>query len=245
MEQEARTISCRGVQFPLDSTVITPQIARKLRKGFYETNEILVLAKLLKPGARILELGAGLGFVSTYALKECGAAQVTCVEANPVLCDYIARVHAANGIGNAHIINGAALPASAPDTSTLPFFVADPFWSSSLFETNNASAQRIDVPALRLDELIEYAQPDVLICDIEGGEADLFEDAALSGVRHVVMELHTRVYGGDGILRTFSHMHAQGFFYHQKLSGGDVVVFERLQSADADSGSISPAARMA
>lgn len=234
MTDTAPPISSHGVAFPQDRSIITPRIARKLRKGIYETDEIAILGDLLSPGARILELGGGLGFVSSYALLHCAAGHVTSVEANPVLCDYIRRVHRANDISMsmAEVINGAALPRTAPEPAggTLPFYVTEPFWSSALNEPSAATQSRIDVPALQLGDLVEKSRPEVLVCDIEGGEADLFGDAPLDGVSHVMMELHTRVYGGEGIRRTFDGMHRQGFCYHQKLSKADIVVFERLKS---------------
>lgn len=247
MTDTMQSISCRGVAFPHDASVITPRIARKLQKGFYETDEITILADLLSPGARVLELGGGLGFVSSYALLHCAAAHVTSVEANPVLCAYMRRVHRANGISGAEVIHGAPRPRTAPEPANgmLPFHVTDPFWSSSLSEPSAATQSRINVPALRLDDLVQDCRPDVMICDIEGGEADLFGDASLDDVTHVIMELHTRVYGGEGIRRTFDSMHRQGFYYHQKLSQGDIVVFERLKSPPHQSGSTSPASRMA
>ncbi len=134
-------------------------------------------------------------------------------------------------IGTAQVINAVALPgdAPAPPGGTLPFYVTDPFWSSSLARPDGHDGPVCDVPAVRLSELVAEHRPDVIACDIEGGEADLFGSSDLSGVRHVMMELHTRVYGGEGIRRTFEGMHRQGFFYHQKHSAADIVVFERLK----------------
>ena len=86
----------------------------------------------------------------------------------------------------------------------------------------------MDVPAIRLSDLVKRSGATVLVCDIEGGEADLFGSSDLGDVTYVTMELHTRKYGGRGIRRTFEGMHRQGFFYHQKFSAADVVVFKRL-----------------
>jgi len=258
MTDEPDPISCHGVRFPPDPAILTPRIAGRLRKGFYETDEIGILGALLWPGARVLELGGGLGLVSSYALLHGGAAHVTCVEANPVLCDYIRRVHAENGLSAAQVVTGAALPAGLPrpENGLLPFHVTDPFWSSSLGAPRVGTRARIKVPALDLETLVADSRAQVLICDIEGGEATLFGDSPLTGITHVMTELHTRAYGGEGIRATFDAMHRLGFYYHQKLSRGDVVTFERLASArdsgegggagdGAQSGSISAASRVA
>lgn len=247
MTENTETIPCRGVSFPLDPEIITTRIARKLRGEIYETSEIVTIERLLSPGARVLELGGGLGFVSSFALLNCKVEHVTCVEANPILCDYIRRVHAANGITAAKVINGAVLADTAPEPANgmLPFYVSSPFWSSSLKEHPDGRQTRISVPALRIGALVEKCQPTVLICDIEGGELGLFDATPLDGVTHVVIELHTRAYRGEGVQRVFDSLHRLGFYYHQKYSRGDVVTFARLATARNQTGSISPAARVA
>ena len=91
--------------------------------------------------------------------------------------------------------------------------------------------KEIKVPTIRLHDLVRQAEPTVIVCDIEGGEVELFEEVDLPGVRYVYMELHTRVTGGQGIRSVFESMHRAGFFYNQKVSNGDVVLFESLHQS--------------
>jgi FkbM family methyltransferase len=184
----------------------------------------------VKPHDRVLELGSGIGFVSSYLAKQLNVEHITCVEANPELCGYIERVHQANAITNATVENAVALSdyAAWPNDGNVPFYITDPFWSSSLSEPRSRPSTRTQVRAVRLSDLIARTRPTVIVCDIEGGEASLFDSVNLSGVRAIYMELHTRVYGGSGIRKVFDDMHRNNFFYHQKASCGDVVLFERL-----------------
>jgi len=222
-------IECRGIAMPHDEQFISKKVQKRLSLDMYETPEVLGLAKFIKPSDRVLELGAGIGFISSYLTKHLDVAHVSCVEANPELCTYIERVHRANGIANASVVNAVALSDSAdwPATGTLPFYVTDPFWSSSLSEPRGKDARLTQVPAMRLTDMIKRESPSVIVCDIEGGEASLFDDVDLTRVRAIYMELHTRVYGGAGIRKVFDDMHRHTYFYHQKASCADVVLFER------------------
>lgn len=224
-------IRCRGIDMPRDERVITDKVARRLSRDQYETPEVLGLSKFIKPRDRVLELGAGIGFISSFLSTQLEVEAITCVEANPELCDYIGRVHAANGVTNAEIRNLIALPCDAvwPENDMMPFYITDPFWSSSMTPPRKGHATETQVPVKRLSDLVAEVKPTVIVCDIEGGEETLFGKVDLKGVRGVYMELHTRVYGGYGIRRIFDAMHRNGFFYHQKASCADVVLFERLR----------------
>ncbi|WP_336423721.1 FkbM family methyltransferase [Roseovarius sp. D0-M9] len=224
-------IECRGIAMPHDERFINTKVHKRLSQDMYETPEVLGLEKFIKSSDRILELGAGLGFISSYLVKHLGVDHVTCVEANPQLCNYIERVHRANEIENASITNAVALSDSAtwPKDDVMPFYVTDPFWSSSLSEPQNKPSTITHVAATRLSDMIKRENPSVIVCDIEGGEASLFDSVDLKGVRAIYMELHTRVYGGAGIRKVFDDMHRHNFFYHQKASCADVVLFERLK----------------
>ena len=178
----------------------------------------------------VLELGAGIGFISTFLAKVLGVSHITCVEANPELCEFISCVHAANSVSNAEVRNALALSdvVEIPENNAVPFYVTNPFWSSSLIPPSKGSYNTINVPVIRLSEIVAEVEPSVIVCDIEGGEVELFEEVDLTGVKHIYMELHTRVCGGAGIVKVFESMHRCGFFYHQRVSSEGVVLFKRL-----------------
>jgi FkbM family methyltransferase len=224
-------LECRGVLIPNDEDFISEKVAKRLSRDMYETPEVLGLPKFIRPSDRVLELGAGIGFISSFLAAQLNVAHVTCIEANPQLCPYIERVHLANGVTCATVENAVALSdcSDCPGGDTMPFYVTDPFWSSSMTQPRSQPYDLTQVPAVRLSDVIKQVRPSVIVCDIEGGEASLFETVDLSGVRAIYMELHTRVYGGAGIRKAFDAMHRNDFFYHQKVSCGDVVLFERLK----------------
>lgn len=226
-------VECRKIRFPLEEQFIGPKVARRLRRDMYETPEVGGLDDFIRNGDRVLELGAGIGFISSYLGRNFDIDSIACIEANPKLCDYIRRVHQANGLQDTDVENAIALSDYAlwPENGTVPFYLTDPFWSSSLIAPRDKPATRISVPAVRLSDLVAKLRPTVIICDIEGGECSLFDACDLAGVRNIFLELHTRVYGGTGVRKVFDDLHRHDFFYHQKVSRGDVVLFERLKTS--------------
>ncbi len=53
-------INYRGLTFALDPQVVTDQILDSLRNDDYKVPEFQALSGLMRPGDRVLELGAGL-----------------------------------------------------------------------------------------------------------------------------------------------------------------------------------------
>lgn len=226
-------IVSNGLRFPDDPEIVTPRLRQLLTKGNYEASEARKLKTFVGETSSIVELGAGIGYISTSAACHHGARKVTCIEANPRLCDYITRVHEANGVAQGTVINAIALPGAmgAKAPKTLPFFVAQPFWSSAMERPKNLPSEEIEVPTVSLDAVLADAEADALICDIEGGEGTLFDDVDLGPVRYVLVELHTNRIKAEGVVNLFENMHRHGFFYHQQASGEGVVLFKRFRPA--------------
>lgn len=218
-----------GVSLPHDDAIITPKVAASLKRGNYERAEVLATPKFLEPEDRVLELGAGLGYISSYAAKVIGVSHVTCVEANPKLAEYIRGVHEMQGLENTEVRNCVALPGGAelnPD-KTMPFYIREPFWSSSLDPGRDAVAVE-NVAQAYLSDLIKDAGATALIVDIEGGERDIFKGGDLGSVRKIYVELHTRYIRPKGIKTCFDALSEHGFYYDQRVSHGGVVLFRKL-----------------
>lgn len=188
-------IDSKGIRLPFVPSIITPRIERPLRSGRYEGGEAAALRRILRPGDRVLELGAGLGLLSTIAAQAEGVASVTAVEANPDLIPLIRETHRLNGVAGVDLRNGVV---TAGDGPPLPFYIRPDFWASSLDPGPRAFSRTALVPRLALADLIADTAPTVIVCDIEGGEAGLFDGADLSGLRELVIEMHPAIYGPEG-----------------------------------------------
>ncbi len=223
-------ITSHGVKFPVDPEIILPNIARKLRKEHYESAEARGLPRFVTAKDRVLEVGAGIGFISAFVATAIGVKSVNCVEANPVLIDYIKSVHDLNGITTASVHNAVLLPDNVkmPASGTIPFHVTDPFWSSSFENPKALPSTLVDAPVKTLSAMIAECDPTVIICDIEGGETALFEAADFGNVRYVYVELHRRYIGLHGVRKMFDDLHRHDFAYSPGGSTGTQVLFQRI-----------------
>ena len=85
--------------------------------------------------------------------------------------------------------------------------------------------EHVEVRAVN-EELARVA-PTVLICDIEGAEADLLPAADLSGLRAAIVEVHPQWIGQAGVQAVFDAMNRGGLSYFPKASEGKVVTFRK------------------
>ena len=220
-------LNLHGILIPDDSQIITDRVRRSISAGRYERDEMTGLPKFIEPSDRVVELGAGIGFISSFVTKRLGVRQALCIEANPTLCDFIGRVHAANGIQDVDVVNAVAV-SEAQSGETSSFYVREPFWSSSM-DSKPEYERVVDVPQVSLPDVLRDMDANTLIVDIEGGEKGLFEGMDLVNVTKVYLEVHTRKIGLRGIKNCFDSLSALGFVYDQRVSCGGSVLFRRMR----------------
>lgn len=223
------SLSAAGVTIPADPAVITPAIRQAILEGRFEAEEARQIPHIVRPGDRVLEIGAGIGFISTLLARQRRVARVIAVEANPHLIDYMGRLHALNGVHGVRRLN-AVLTNAAMRSAT--FYLRADFWMGSLAPAPNPYVATVEVPTLSLDGLLREEAIDLIVCDIEGAEATLFEGADLRGVDRIFLELHDHVTGLSGVRRLFDTLAGQGFVYDPRHSAGSVVLFQRLGAED-------------
>ena len=220
--EKQKMLKCRGLRFPLDRDVLPPRIRALLREGNYEAKEAIAVRKLVKADDVVMELGAGIGFMSTLVAKKTPAKSVHSFEANPQLMPYIAQVHALNEVTNAHVTNAVL----GDSDGTAPFYIRKNFLASSLDPMEDAAeCTEVEVPTLDVNAVIKELQPSVLICDIEGAEADLLPKMDLTGLRAVVIETHPQWIGKEGMQKVFRCLDAAGLVFFPRWSQGKVAVF--------------------
>lgn len=83
--------------------------------GLHPTTRLCLVAveDLVKPGARVLDVGAGSGILSIAAAR-LGASQVTAIEIDPVAARVCAENVERNGVGDVVRVVAGALPAEPP-----------------------------------------------------------------------------------------------------------------------------------
>lgn len=205
--------------------------AVRIKKGKYEGKEVHAITSCLSGGERVLELGGGIGFVSSVVCKTKSPSSYDVVEANPRLIPMIKDTHALNEIAAVRIHNCIATSdVKALRRGYFDFNIGESFGASSIMKIEK-SVEKIRVPTIDIGRMINQAKPNVLISDIEGAEVGLLDDVDISNIDLAIFEVHPGIVGLGGVDRLFRTMSRQGFAYSAKGSQGAVVVFNRHRSA--------------
>jgi FkbM family methyltransferase len=217
-----------GMRMVVPDAALNARIGAKLEAGTYEAREARAAAMRLRAGQRVLELGAGIGYVSAICARAVGAENVTCVEANPEMLPVIRANLDRNGYAGVTLLHGAVTGCDGSD-APVAFDGAKSFWAGRIADGEGAAARRVDVPALGLDALLARLRPQVVIMDIEGAEERLFEAPWPAHVRSVMMELHPGRYPDTVIRRIVDCMSASGLTYDPGPSCGRILCFRRVR----------------
>lgn len=216
-----------GVTIPFDPEVISPAVLAAILEGRFEAREARRIGEIVEPGDRVLEIGAGIGFISTLLSRERRVASVLAVEANPRLMDYMTRLHQRNRVRKVRRLNVVLSNAEAPGTAT--FYVRRDFWMGSLLPGPNPYVDAVDVPTRNLSALLREEAISLIVADVEGAETFLFDGTDLSGVDRVFLEVHDHLTGLAGVGDVFRTLAGHGFVYDPRHSEGSVVLFRRLR----------------
>ncbi|MEK0082253.1 FkbM family methyltransferase [Benzoatithermus flavus] len=185
----------------------TPRsLRRALQRGTYEGAERRMLAAVLRPDDTVLELGTGIGLIATLCAKRIGGERVWTFEANPAMAEPIRATFALNGVSPRFEI---AFVGDADGTR--PFFVNASAPQSSSFTGRPGAERASEVRQVAFRDIMERIRPTVLVVDVEGYEAELFDHAELDGVRAVCIEMHPDIIGDAGCGKVVRRLLAAGF----------------------------------
>lgn len=210
---------------------LSPRLLQSFERGGYEHAEAKQLPKILKDGDRLLELGGGVGFISSLASKVAKLEACTIIEANPDLISVIRETHSLNGV-SANVMNAVAasrrgrIELAVSKEGNAPFYRRENFWGSSL----NGSWRYqdvVNVTVIDFQDLLDEARPSVIVCDIEGGERTLFDRADLASVRHILMEVHKSEIGLRGINGIIQTLASEGLYLDPDGVSGAILLFTR------------------
>lgn len=210
-----------GITLPLAHPAITPPIWRDIYFGDYERKELDVIERRLAPSDSVMEIGAGIGFLSAYCARIVGSDRVHAYEANPALIEVIREVHSRNGVRPqlVHAILGRG-------AGEREFFLEKDYWASSL-NRRSAQSRPIQVRQLDLDGELKRISPSFLIVDVEGGECELLRGVDLSMVSKLCLEVHPQVLGNAALSELFAELVRGGLALDFFLMRKNVFYFHR------------------
>ncbi|PKU25397.1 hypothetical protein CWS72_07365 [Telmatospirillum siberiense] len=199
---------------------VSPQIQNALAEEGYESVELYLGSQLIRRSDAVLDLGSGLGLSAIVAGMAANEGSVTGLEADPRVAD-LAQRNANRNVKNVTIRNSAV----SVESGVFKFFQAPDFLANSLFPLEGAT--EISVPCVAFADLIAELQPDVITCDVEGVERNLFEGVDISCVRSIVLETHPVHIGDDGVQKCIADLAEAGLRKIDHLCWGPVLVFSR------------------
>lgn len=222
-----KTLPYEGLNVPTRRSGMIREVLLQIYYQQYERPEIEGLTRVILPGDRVLELGAGLGIITSLAARATGPSGVVRAhEANPALIADTRAFLADNGVTNVELVHAVLTP--DPDPASRRFHLAASFAESSLLGAEGRDPQgSVEVPAQSLAEVFLTFRPDVLICDIEGAEAELIPALPPSSLRAAVVELHPDRLSLAQMQSIHDAMANHGLKRQQPGPGGTVEIYAR------------------
>ncbi len=206
----------RGLGFPLDPEVIYRRRRLGLRRDSHKLDAANAVLKTVRPDDTVVELGAGIGYLTALMATKLGVRHLHAFEIDPQLICYMRSVFEANGIAHVTLRHAALGPADGTATC----YLRD--------RTDDAAPTEVkNVEVVNANTLFQRLRPTVLICDIGGAEAALLPAMDLSGLRCAIVELHPHLTGPAGTKAVFNALHAAGLTYSATGSVGRTVTFQR------------------
>ncbi|MDP2080451.1 MAG: FkbM family methyltransferase [Pseudotabrizicola sp.] len=228
LDRSRTTIFYQGLQVPIARSGMRSDVVMALARNYYETPEIKGLRACIRPGDRVLELGSGLGIVTALIGRACGPdGFVLSFEANPDLISDTRKFLKDHNIENVELCHAVLVPHADVD-ETREFHISGSFASNSMLDINDGrSVRTISVPARSVLDVVVEFKPTVLMCDIEGGEAELIPALEAGGLRAVVIELHPHILSAEQIESIYTSLARYGLQPSPCQLGGTVVMFRR------------------
>ena len=197
------------------------RVERALSKGGHERHKLQLVGALLSPDDVVLELGTGLGLVSTYCAKRVGSDQVFAFEADPDLEPCIRETYELNGVEPA-----LDMCAVGPRAGRVTLR-RDKHRVSSSVGRRRAGIRPVEVPGKALNYVVHRFRPTLLIINAGGAEHELFDGAELATVTKVLLELSDPVISPQEADRARSALSKMGFREDRGLTTSDHLVLRR------------------
>jgi len=218
-----RFVTYRNLKVPIHGSHVIRPIKDQLLLKQYEVPEIEALFKILRPEDRMIEIGVGLGVVSGLAAKAYPNVKIRCYEANPNLIDSIRELHEINNIHSIDLHN--AICVQGQGGTKRDFHIHKSFAEGSLIVTEG-TLRSVQVCTVSIEETLSNFKPNVLLIDIEGGEAELLAQLDLSEVRALVLEMHLGIISRAEEIQIYQACANAGLYPRTDLSSSNVIAFE-------------------
>lgn len=188
-----------GVVLPFDDAseadLLVPEVRGAICTGAYSAEMIRLLPAAVRPGDRVLVIGAGLGVVSTLIARSPGIDRVIALEADTALIPYLDRVHALNGVRWVETLN--AVPGMR-ERGQVPFFVRRDLRASSLLPDGELAQRVMMVPLLDLGLILAEEQITLVVSEVPFASAQVLARIDLGPVERIAISDDSRFVQSSG-----------------------------------------------
>jgi len=166
--------------------------------GEHEHNSTKEVKKLVKPGMKILEVGANIGYYAVLETKLAGEnGYLYAFEPSPFNFNLLKRNIELNKIKNAEVYQKAA----GAENEMAKFYVANKSNLSSFIKRDDMDMYRngkiIDVEIIKLDDFLKNKDVDFIRMDVEGYEKEILrgieETMKTQHPKHFFIEIHSEL----------------------------------------------------
>ncbi len=220
-------ISFYGNKFDLNHPRMIDGIRSALEKGTYESREIQLIDRFVRPDDRVVELGACLGATSLFLFDRVGEDGLIVFEADPRNLEMAQHNFRLNKkpVRCEH----AVLWSGQDRPETIAFGSNENPSSSSLLD-RDGQVVMVEVKTHQFETALRDHKATAIVLDIEGGEIDLFNNAIdLDGIRLILLETHARFTGTSANEKMIDGLKNRGFSIVESLRDGDFLALERVQ----------------
>ena len=217
-------VTIDGIVIQFTPDVVSPAIVEQIYTEHYEEAERHLVGALVEPGDSVLELGSGLGFISSVIGRQRPRIQVS-VEADPRLVPQIRKNLEHNGVTGAEVLSGIV----GAEDGEVDFFFGDHFIGSSLHRTGEHHEKRT-VRCHAIAPLFQRFAFNCLVIDVEGAEHELLDHLPLAGVDKLCIELHPHIIGAEKVTGVVARLLEAGFLLDLQQHSGQVLVLRRPQA---------------
>ena len=214
-------VTIQGIRVNLNHRSITRALRKVFYYELYEADEITILKNHLAKQDVLLEIGAGIGYLSSYCSKIIGDNRVYSYEANPEMAEKILETYKLNNV-SPNFKNAFA----SFENGFIDFYLESNFWSSSSKKRSDNS-KKVSIPTINVNEEINRVSPTFMIVDIEGGEIDLIDKIDFATVKKLILEVHPHVIGDKNTSKVIAQLISKGFDLKLTESRGIVLYFEK------------------
>lgn len=205
-----KTIVLNGIKLTTDPQEVPLGVRKQLLQKQYEDQEFVLVREALSPDDKVLEAGAGIGFIGIACARICGQDSILSYEPNPAMKPVIEKNYVLNGM-QANL-RSKVLSTTAGEVE---FFFSEGVLSSSLVDRKHGGATRVQSDAIA--DVVEAYGPTALVIDVEGAEIDLLRGCDLDGVGKIIIEMHPHIVGGDKIEDLLAYLAGKGFAVRNRL----------------------------